>query len=285
MSIAGKLRKLIDIKGAIKEALFYVGQEVADKMEDWAMSIRNICNVPFENLGWSAEESKMLNATLKNMYLNGMYSKDKLNGSSNLSPYLNIYRFPFVSKIGDFQLDSYSEMLNANYKTTPFLKMVFTKSELTHRSLSYAGYIYIDIDFTQPIVFKSAFSNCASVIALKLNVTNVTDFGNFINNSSIGDRSSLRSLKLIGLGSQDSAVSIDLSSIYYLGQPFPPEYNDVLATNARKDLVDSLLTNSFDRASAGYSVFTITLLRRVFNLLTEEEITAITNKGYTLTIV
>jgi hypothetical protein len=60
--------------------------------------------------------------------------------------------------------------------------------------------------------------------------------------------------------------------------------DDIITVNARQDLVDSLITNSFDRATAGYSVFTITLSQETYNLLTEEEITAITNKGYTIVV-
>lgn len=284
MSIADKLRKLLDIKGAIKEALYFVGQEVADKMEDWAQAIREVCNVPFENLGWSAEESRMLNTTLKNMYLNGMYSKDKLNGESSSFPYLGIYKFPYVSKSGDFQLYEYSDLLNANYMAAPFIKILYDKSVLNNSNTKYIGAIYIDVDFQQLVTFNNAFSDCASLVMLKLNVTNVADFGNFLNFNGIGSANSLRSIQLIGLGTQESATSIAFRYAYNLGIPFKSNYYDILATNARQDLVDSLLTNSFDRASAGYSVFTITLSQETFDLLTEGEITAITNKGYTITV-
>lgn len=284
-TIAENLNKLLNIKGAIKEALFYVGQEVADKMEDWAQAIRNICNVPFENLGWSEEESKMLNTTLKNMYLNGMYSKNILNGEVDSYPYLGIYKFPCVSKLGDYKLDQYSELLNNSHLSALFLKITYPKSVLNNYNTKYNGAIYIDVNFIQPVVFNNAFSNCASLVKLRMNVTNVTDFGDFINYNAIGTANSLRSLQLTGLGTQESATGITLRYSASLGNPFnKTNYNDVLTTNARQDLVDSLLTNSFDRASAGYSVFTITLHQNTFNLLTEEEITAITNKGYTITI-
>lgn len=284
-TIAENLYKLLNIKGAIKESLFFVGQEVADKMEDWAQAIREVCNVPFENLGWSSEESKMLNQTIKNMYLNGIYSKDKLNGEVDSFPFLGIYKFPFVSKQGDYKLDQYSELLNNSYLTAPFLKITYTKTILNNYNTKYNGAIYIDVDFTNLVAFNNAFSNCASLVTLKMDVTNVTDFGDFINFNTLGSANSLRNIKLIGLGTQESASSITFKYATNLGAPFNNKnYNDVLAVNARQDLVDSLLTNSFDRASAGYSVFTITLHQNTFNLLTEEEITAITNKGYTIAV-
>lgn len=283
-TIAENLNKLLNIKGAIKEALFFVGQEVADKMEDWAQAIRNICNVPFENLGWSAEESRILNKTLKNMYLNGMYSKNKLNGESSSFPFLGSYKFPYVSKVGDYKLDSYSDVLGASYTAAPFIKMVYTKSILNNYNTKYTGALYIDVDFPQPTIFNNAFTDCASLVKLKLNVTNVTNLGNFINFGAIGTANSFRSIQLIGLGTQESATSITFRYAANLGYPFANNVHDNLATNARQDLIDSLLTNSFDRATAGYSAFTITLSQNTFNLLTEEEITAITNKGYTITV-
>lgn len=52
---------------------------------------------------------------------------------------------------------------------------------------------------------------------------------------------------------------------------------------ARQSLVDSLLTYSFDRATAGYSTLTIQLMPQTLALLTDTEKAAITAKGYTLT--
>lgn len=52
----------------------------------------------------------------------------------------------------------------------------------------------------------------------------------------------------------------------------------------RGSLVDSLLTNSHDRAAAGMPAVTVQLSSRSFGLLTDEEKAAITAKGFTLTI-
>lgn len=58
--------------------------------------------------------------------------------------------------------------------------------------------------------------------------------------------------------------------------------NDETTTDARQSLVDSLLTYSFDRATAGYSTCTISLYSTTKALLTEDEIAQITSKGYTI---
>lgn len=52
----------------------------------------------------------------------------------------------------------------------------------------------------------------------------------------------------------------------------------------RRSLVDSLLTNSHDRAAAGMPAATLRLSQRSFSLLTDEERAAITAKGFTITI-
>ena len=52
--------------------------------------------------------------------------------------------------------------------------------------------------------------------------------------------------------------------------------------DAKQSLIDSLITYSFDRASAGYSTHTITLGTQTKAVLTESEIAQITAKGYTI---
>lgn len=52
--------------------------------------------------------------------------------------------------------------------------------------------------------------------------------------------------------------------------------------DARQSLVDTLLTYSFDRATAGYSACTVTLSAATKALLTDEEKEQITAKGYTI---
>ena len=55
-----------------------------------------------------------------------------------------------------------------------------------------------------------------------------------------------------------------------------------LSAGARQSLVDTLITYSYDRATAGYSTCTVTLSSNTKALLTQDEIAQITAKGYTL---
>ena len=55
-----------------------------------------------------------------------------------------------------------------------------------------------------------------------------------------------------------------------------------LSAGARQSLIDTLITYSYDRATAGYSTCTVTLSANTKALLTQDEIAQMTAKGYTL---
>lgn len=55
-----------------------------------------------------------------------------------------------------------------------------------------------------------------------------------------------------------------------------------LSAGARQSLIDTLITYSYDRATAGYSACSVTLHANTKALLTQDEIAQITAKGYTL---
>ena len=273
-TIAENLNKLLSIKGAIKEAWFYVGQEVADKMEDWAQAIREVCNVPFENLGYTEEQARHCRWLIRNAYMNGIKRKDN-------SP--TIMEFP--SFIPANQKD-YSEYRSPS-TITFFVANSIERSYINYLSSdsNFANYIYIDISFSDGYVPNGAlgFQNAPSLIYAKIDVRGFSSVSSFLLNNNIGQANLVRVLKLQGLGTHPDSNSVNWKYNLYLGVSLDIEEEN-LTTNARQDLVDTLLTNSFDRATAGYSVFTITLHQNTFSLLTEEEVTAITSKGYTITI-
>ena len=87
---------------------------------------------------------------------------------------------------------------------------------------------------------------------------------------------SLRYLLIKDIGTNPACASLDFSGLSIWGNAS----DDV--PDARQSLIDSLLTYSFDRATAGYSTCTITLYGNVKALLTEDEIAQIQAKGYTI---
>lgn len=91
-------------------------------------------------------------------------------------------------------------------------------------------------------------------------------------------KSFLRYFKFVGLGTGSAHTSFSFSSHLPVWGVNSDDIPD-----ARQSLVDSLLTYSYDRATAGYSNCTVTLSVATLAALTEEEKTAITAKGYILT--
>lgn len=99
-------------------------------------------------------------------------------------------------------------------------------------------------------------------------VTNITSIFNYCNN--------LTELHWKNFGNGNGYTSVSFSSSSKLG------VNTDTIPNARQSLIDTLITYSFDRATAGYSTCTVTLSTTTKALLTEDEIAQITAKGFTI---
>lgn len=115
------------------------------------------------------------------------------------------------------------------------------------------------------------FGGCSKLTTIPLlNVSSVSDMGSMFYNCN-----SLAYLKLTNLGTESSLYPLDLSYSSSLG-------DDTKVAGARQALIDTLITYSFDRASAGYSTCKILLSTATKALLTEDEIAQITAKGFTI---
>ncbi len=94
-------------------------------------------------------------------------------------------------------------------------------------------------------------------------------------NSTFEEDSALKYLKILNLGTvQNAEASNTFRGVTSWGAG---------SEENRQSLVDSLLTYSFDRAAAGYAPLAFQLEPEVLARLTDEEIAAITAKGFTLT--
>ena len=87
---------------------------------------------------------------------------------------------------------------------------------------------------------------------------------------------SIRKAVFKDIGYQSTAVQFNTEYIDNWG------VNTDEIPDARQSLIDSLITYSFDRASAGYPTCTIKLSSTTKALLTEDEIAQITAKGFTI---
>lgn len=79
----------------------------------------------------------------------------------------------------------------------------------------------------------------------------------------------------VNLGKRQELSVANLYAVYW--------GNDTVQSGSRQSVVDTLLANSFDRATAGYSPVTLQLSEQTVAALTADEIAAITAKGYTIT--
>ena len=107
------------------------------------------------------------------------------------------------------------------------------------------------------------------VSSIKQNVSNSYFTGSYNNTGTTY-------LTFSNIGKYDLQTSFDVSKY----QKWCVNSDEV--PDARQSLIDSLITNSYDRASAGYNALTITLYKNVKAVLTEDEIAQITAKGLTI---
>lgn len=84
-------------------------------------------------------------------------------------------------------------------------------------------------------------------------------------------------LKDFGTGSNCTSASFSYWNVWGI-----EDETVELSAGARQSLIDTLITYSYDRATAGYSTCTVTLHANTKALLTEDEIAQMTAKGYTL---
>jgi surface protein len=155
------------------------------------------------------------------------------------------------------------------------------------------------LDLSKVRNINGAFSNCSNLIYVpELNTVSITTYADGfsyctklkriegISFKSMGSLTSSRFLfgyssnipcsyiLIKDIGTNSSCTSIDTTYARVWG--IADDYNP----DARQSLIDSLLTYSFDRRTAGYSDCTIKLYSNVKALLTEDEINSIQAKGY-----
>ena len=152
--------------------------------------------------------------------------------------------------------------------------------------------------------FNSMFSNCNSLTSIpQLDTSNGTDLSNMFSgcknlnkitgislkslNTNIDytyfndytEAPSIRYALFKDFGTGSSCTSADFE--YWTNWGIEDE-SIPLSAGARQSLVDTFITYSYDRATAGYSTCTVTLSSNTKALLTEDEIAQITAKGYTI---
>jgi hypothetical protein len=180
-----------------------------------------------------------------------------------------------VDKVVPFSKVKLTDSYTFQRSLQNYLDNLVTFSSFPSNAASYFANMpltYINKLYTSNItVMANMFYNCTNLQKIEeLDIINCNNMYNMFNGCT---KLSVMTLKNFGTQS-----SIDLRG-YVFGQTKWGQGSD----EARQSLVDSLLTYSFDRATAGYASLTVQLPSASLALLTDTEKAAITAKGYTLT--
>jgi hypothetical protein len=180
-----------------------------------------------------------------------------------------------VDKVVPFSKVKLTDSYTFQSSLQNYLDNLVTFSSFPSNAASYFANMpltYINKLYTSNItVMANMFYNCTNLQKIEeLDIINCNNMYNMFNGCT---KLSVMTLKNFGTQS-----SIDLRG-YVFGQTKWGQGSD----EARQSLVDSLLTYSFDRATAGYASLTVHLPSASLALLTDTEKAAITAKGYTLT--
>lgn len=154
----------------------------------------------------------------------------------------------------------------------------------------------VEVDVSAAEQLPSTFAACSMLRKLKLISPKWKLYSGTLSNCSALESLTFDAQALSSGQSSASFLSgctalVDLN-ISNLGKSSATVYNFSSATNwgvataeypdARQSLIDTLITNSYDRASVGRASASISLSSTTKGLLTEEEIAAITAKGFTI---
>ena len=260
---------------------------------DYLISCTDRSYPRFENIEYNAKEE----------ILEYLYYK--------IPKYANINSFTPVGSI-TINAENCSKISNlfgsdndAKYSTDDLEVHINTSDKLTSLQYLYCYTGNITISNTSKVTnFDSAFSGLTSQELKEIDTSSGTNLDFILSNTSYNlikiaglslkslsstisysyftgynDMNKLRYalLKDFGTGSECTSADFSYWSVWGKEDETVP-----LSAGARQSLIDTLITYSYDRATAGYSTCTVTLHADTKALLTEDEIAQITAKGYTL---
>ncbi len=228
---------------------------------------------------------------------------DTSNGTNFMAMFNNCRSLPTIPQIDTSSGTNFNSMFG-NCVSLTTIPQINTSSgdRLANMFNNCTSLITIpQIDVSKSDNFNGMFGNCSSLTSLpQLDTSNGTSLENMLSQCT-----DLKRIEGISLKSLDKTVGYS----YLTGTLSMPKLryalikdigtctnmtsvnftywtlwgiDDETTTDARQSLIDSLLTYSFNRATAGYSTCTISLSDRTKAVLTEDEIAQITAKGYTI---
>ena len=316
-TIADKLNKLQNTKKAIKQAIIDKGVEVTDNdtFESYADKISSIQSgggnegnhwilpngTAFGYSTWETLPEEINNAdisqltTMEGMFyqctnltsldLSGFDTSNVTNMRYMFSQCWYLNSITFGDKFNTSNVNDMNSMFDSCESITSLDLNSFNTSNVEDMGYMFQycySLPYLDIsnfDTSKVSTYTYIFNNCSSLkkidgyISLKSITNNITQYT--ICGSSTN--TSINKITFKDLGSSNSVTLIQLNYISKWG------VNSDEVPDARQSLIDSLITYSFDRKSAGYPSCRIQLNASFTKpLLTSDEIAAITAKGYTI---
>ena len=244
---------VIDMEGMFKgcSLLSYIPQLNTSKvtnMKSMFESCSNLKEIPLLNT------SNVTN--MENFLRNSSIEAIPLLDTSKVTTLKNAFHTTKIKSIPSLNVENVESMYYTFYSN---LKLEYIGDLNTVKCTDFtATFQYVEnIKRIEGLSFKSITSY------------NKTMFG-------YGNQTKLRYAVFKDIGTHTDITSFDFSNLRVWG------IDSTEIPDARQSLIDSLITYSFDRASNGYSTCTITLYADTKSVLTEEEIAAITAKGYTI---
>ena len=296
MSIADKLNFLLGTKRLIRAALEGFGVEVSDTdtLRSYAEKIAG---------------AKVKPQSLTNFFLNSTLSDDEINRQL-----LRIDFAQVTALSGTFQgslIQSVKVAINRNFNSCPNLfrscaRLTSIPDWDWSKNTNYEGSFYGcaslpeselgKLSFLSATHMSNAFSYCTQITEMTLTGGNfasgkILGFSNVFRGCSRLERLDMSDLDPSNISSFDnwlSGTSVKWAKINNIGkrsaavlQRFECPWGDGGDEN-RETVLWSLRDHSFDRAAAGFGKFTLYLSETTKGLLTEDEIAAITAKGFTI---
>ena len=152
-----------------------------------------------------------------------------------------------------------------------------------------------NIDFTNATTLQYAFQNSGIKYLPKMNTINVTNVTEMVKGCAKLERieelivDNVDYIDLTGWGSIGNVRYALFKGIGKQAKLYQAQFNfnnwgvaNEKHPDARQSVIDSLITYSYDRATAGYSSVSISLFANTKALLTQDEVAQITAKGYTI---
>lgn len=137
-----------------------------------------------------------------------------------------------------------------------------------------------ELNTENAVNFDSIFVSCPKLIKIaSLSLKSLNSTISYAYFTGYSQMSKLRYVLLKDFGTGERMTS---ASFEYWPNWGVEDETIPLSAGARQSLVDTLITYSYDRATAGYSTCTVTLKANPKALLTQDEIAQMTAKGYTL---